>query len=301
MSYAAIVYNVMIASPGDVEPERKIVRDVIHEWNDIHSEGRAVRLAPIGWDTHSSPEMGNHPQDIINKKVLDRCDLLVGIFWTRIGTPTREHASGTVEEIEEHIKAGKPAMLYFSKKPVVLDSVDRDQYDKVVAFKNSCKDRGIYQEYSELDDFQSKFYKHLQIKMNDQQFFPSVQEPIEDISPSTVGTRASITFSDEATQLLLEARKDKSGTVVLLRHLGGTDLSTNGKDFLAGVQERREVAKWESAVDELVHLELLIDRGYKGEIFELTSKGYATADAMVGELAQASLRLGFKSPADDRG
>lgn len=290
----------MIASPGDVEPERKIVRDVIHEWNDIHSEGRAVRLAPIGWDTHSSPDMGNHPQDIINKKVLDRCDLLVGIFWTRIGTPTREHASGTVEEIEEHIKAGKPVMLYFSKKPVVLDSVDRDQYDKVIAFRNSCRDRGIYQEYSELDDFQSKFYKHLQIKMNDQEFFPTVGRPIEDIPRLTASAEASIKFSDEATQLLLEARKDKSGTIMLLRHLGGTGISTNGKDFLADVQERREVAKWESAIEELLQLELLIDRGYKGEVFELTSKGYATADAMAGELAQAALRIGFKSPADDR-
>jgi hypothetical protein len=243
--------------------------------------------------------MGNHPQDIIYKRVLDGCDLLVGIFWTRIGTPTRKHASGTVEEIEEHIRAGKPVMLYFSKKPVVLDSVDRDQYDKVVAFKNSCKDRGIYQEYSELDDFQSKFYKHLQITMNDQEFFPSAHRPTQATSPSIDGPRAAIKLSSEATQLLLETRKDKSGTVMLLRHLGGTSLSTNGKDFLGDAQERREVAKWESAIEELVQLELLVDRGYKGEIFELTSKGYAAADAAAGELAQASLRVGFKSHTDE--
>jgi hypothetical protein len=75
-----------------------------------------------------SPEMGDSAQSIINRTVLQECDLLVGIFWTRIGTPTEEYASGTVEEIERHIDSGKPAMLYFSSAPVMPDSVDPDQY-----------------------------------------------------------------------------------------------------------------------------------------------------------------------------
>lgn len=291
MSYRATIYNVMIASPGDVMPERKIVRDLIHEWNDIHSEERAIALAPLGWDTHTAPEMGNHPQDIINKKVLSRCDLLVGIFWTRMGTPTRNHASGTVEEIEEHLKAGKPAMLYFSKQPVVMDSVDRDQYDQVVAFKESCKERGIYHEYSDLDQFQKDFYRHLQRTLNDTELFPTgADEPViqnEDADPYHARGSAGelgIVFSDEVTAILIEARSDKHGTVMHTRHLGGSSLSTNGKDFLADVKDRREVAKWEAALEELLEMDALVDRGYKGEIFELTSRGYTIADALAEEL-----------------
>ena len=85
MSYISRVFNVMIASPGDVVSERTIIRDVIYVWNEVHSESRNIVLMPIGWESHSSPEMGGSPQAIINKQVLYKCDFLVGVFWTRIG------------------------------------------------------------------------------------------------------------------------------------------------------------------------------------------------------------------------
>jgi len=134
VSYSAKVFNVMIASPGDVASERAIIRDVIYEWNAVHSQSRNIVLLPIGWESHSSPEMGSSPQAIINEQILDKCDLLVGVFWTRIGTPTKEHPSGTVEEIEKHIESGKPAMLYFSGQPVVMESVDLEQYQELQTF-----------------------------------------------------------------------------------------------------------------------------------------------------------------------
>lgn len=109
MSYNATVYKVMIASPNDVSAERSIVREVLSEWNVVNADIRNQVLLPVGWETHSVPEMGDHPQAIINKQILHDCDLLVGVFWTRIGTATGTYASGTVEEIEEHIKAGRQA------------------------------------------------------------------------------------------------------------------------------------------------------------------------------------------------
>lgn len=114
MSYNAKVFNVMIASPGDVASERSIIRRLHHEWNAVHAATRNIVLLPIGWESHSLPERGSAPQEIINNQILDKCDFLVGVFWTRIGTPTAEYSSGTVEEIEKHIESGKPAMLYFS-------------------------------------------------------------------------------------------------------------------------------------------------------------------------------------------
>ena len=35
MSYQATVFKVMIASPGDVSAERKIIREMIAEWNNV--------------------------------------------------------------------------------------------------------------------------------------------------------------------------------------------------------------------------------------------------------------------------
>ena len=52
----------------------------------------------------------------LNDQLVDRCDILVGMFWTKLGTSTGVAASGTVEEIDRFVAAGKPAMLYFSRR-----------------------------------------------------------------------------------------------------------------------------------------------------------------------------------------
>jgi len=90
----------MVASPSEVPQERVIVRDVIAEWNAIHAKDRKTVLMPLGWETHATPEMGDRPQAIINGQLLKDADLLVAMFWTRIGSPTGVAKSGTVEEIE---------------------------------------------------------------------------------------------------------------------------------------------------------------------------------------------------------
>jgi hypothetical protein len=67
-----------------------------------------------------------------------------------LGSPTGAAASGTVEEIEEHLAAERPAMLYFSSQPVHLDSVDPENYAALRSYKSRCRERGLYHEYSDL-------------------------------------------------------------------------------------------------------------------------------------------------------
>jgi hypothetical protein len=73
--------------------------------------------------------------------------VLIGVFWTRLGTPTGEADSGTVEEIERFIGANKPVLLYFSNQPVVPDSVDPIEYGRLLEFKKSLEKRGLYDSY----------------------------------------------------------------------------------------------------------------------------------------------------------
>ncbi|MCB1582304.1 MAG: DUF4062 domain-containing protein [Xanthomonadales bacterium] len=275
MSYESKVFNVMIASPGDVASERTIIRDVIYEWNAVHSQRRSIVLLPVGWETHSSPEMGQPPQEIINNQVLERCDLLVGVFWTRIGTPTSEYASGTVQEIEKHISLERPAMLYFSSQPAALDDVDNEQYSQLKDFKKACQSRGLYESYDSHSGFRDKFYRQLQLKLNDHPLFQieGLKQENQIVEPST----RLPDISGEARILLKEASQDKNGTIMHLRHLGGTNIQTNGKNFIES-NERREVARWEAAIEELCTSDLLIKRGYKGEIYEISNLGYQVAD-----------------------
>ncbi len=267
----------MIASPNDVPAERNIVREVVYEWNAVHSQSRKIVLLPIGWETHSSPEMGRRAQAILNDQILKKCDLLVGIFWTRIGTETGEYISGTVEEIEKHVASGKPAMLYFYGQPVEEGSVDKEQYSKLKEFRESCQKKGLYATYDNHSDFKEKFYHHLQIKVNEHEIFKEAGNPTE-IQTKIVNSEIKIPYlSDEAKVLLKEASMDDHGTILYVRYLGGTDIQTNGKNLITN-QDRRHVAKWESVLQELLNLGLIVARGQKGEIFEVTNKGYQIAE-----------------------
>lgn len=125
MAFDAKGIEIIIASPKDVAEERQIVRDIIGEWNAIHARDRSVVLLPLAWETHSSPELSDRPQQLINDRLLAHADILVGIFWTRVGTPTGKAISGSIEEIQEHLRQGKPVMLYFSNVPITPDKVDR--------------------------------------------------------------------------------------------------------------------------------------------------------------------------------
>lgn len=275
MSYDARVFNVMIASPGDVASERSIIREVIYEWNVVHSKSRNIVLLPIGWESHSSPDMGSSPQEIINDQILDKCDFLVGVFWTRIGTATNEYASGTVEEIEKHIQSGKPVMLYFSSQPVAMETVDLEQIKALRAFKEFCQSRGLYEHYDNHADFKEKFYRHLQLKLNEHPLFTDI-EGVE-ISEIVESKNKLPSLSNEARTLLKEASLDKHGSILHLKMMGGNAIQTNGKNFIPS-NNRRDEALWEAALQELELNDLVKDPEHKGEIYELTNYGYQVAD-----------------------
>ena len=274
MPYQATIFNVMVASPGDVAAERQIIRDVVSEWNAIHSRDRNMVLMSMGWETHSSPLIGDRPQAIINRQVLQHADLLIAVFWTRLGTPTGEAASGTVEEIEEHLAAGKPAMIYFSSAPVRLDSVDESQYQALREFKSDLQQRGLYETYDTLGDFRAKLARQL------------AQTVIKHFTPELVGDATESfdhpnpdipVLSDPARELLLEASQDRGGSVLVARYLGGMSVETNGRNFI-NKQSARVEALWEGAVQELCNHGLLQERGYKGEVFSVTTLGFEIAD-----------------------
>jgi len=147
MTFEARVVRVLIASPGDTGAARGLLREVMEDWNSLHAEDTRVILLPVMWERDSTPAMGERPQAIINRQLVEAADVLVGNFWTRLGTPTGAAPSGTAEEIELFIDAEKPVLLYFSNEPVVPSSVDPDEYRRLGEFKDSLKRRGLYDEY----------------------------------------------------------------------------------------------------------------------------------------------------------
>lgn len=261
----------MIASPSDVQKERDVIREVIHEWNVVHSSKNNIVLLPVGWETHTTPEMGEHPQDIINKQILHGSDMLIGVFWTRLGTPTGKATSGTVEEINEFIKLSKPVMLYFSNQPVAPASVDNDQLNAVKSFKEEIKNKGLFSEYGSHEEFRTKFSRQL-AQTVERKLLPlcSKQETLE------TQFSASTTLSEEAKNILLVASDGDGHNVIRTQTRGGLTVQSNSHNFCENATGR-EAAKWKSALEILVESSCLKELGNKGEILEVTQQGYKTA------------------------
>jgi nucleoside 2-deoxyribosyltransferase len=165
MSFSAQVFRVLIASPSDVEEEREIAVRTIQEWNDLNAAERQLVLLPLRWETHTTPEYGKRPQEVINRQIVDHCDLVVGIFWTRIGSPTGIADSGTIEEIERVASKGKPVMLYFSRAKQDPESIDLEQLSKLRQFKKATFPKALIETYGGVVEFKDKLSKQIELQL----------------------------------------------------------------------------------------------------------------------------------------
>ncbi len=165
MSFQARVFRILIASPSDVADERDIAVRTIQEWNDLNSAERQIVLLPLRWETHTAPQYGERPQEVVNRQVVDHCDFLIGIFWTRIGSPTGQADSGTLEEIERVASSGRPVMLYFSQAKADPEKLDLEQLKLLRAFKKETLPEALVETYTTDIDFRDKLWKQLEIQI----------------------------------------------------------------------------------------------------------------------------------------
>jgi hypothetical protein len=177
MPFSATVFNVLIASPSDVG-ERQAIAEALQEWNALNAKDMGNVLLPVMWESHSAPAMGDRPQGIINEQVVKSCDMLIGAFWTRLGSPTGVEDSGTVEEIKWFLKNSKPVMLYYSKAPVDVDNIDTVQLEKLKEFKKSIRDKGIQEHYGSINELKQKLSRQLTIIMRGLSLGPVVNAKV---------------------------------------------------------------------------------------------------------------------------
>ena len=164
MPKTVFLFRVFVASPNDCVVERKIARQVVGNWNITHGFDNEAMLEAVLWETHSHPEMGERPQAIINRQILNSCDVLIAVFRSKLGSPTGENLSGTVEEIERFRALGKPVLLYFlepTKREAALESASA-----LTSFKRIMQERGLWASYRGHHDFQMKLSVHLALYMS---------------------------------------------------------------------------------------------------------------------------------------
>ncbi|MBD3677131.1 MAG: response regulator [Rhodobacteraceae bacterium] len=149
---AARQIKVFISSPGDVIPERQILKRVLSRLNEEFA-GRAL-LVPILWEEEPLLASDTFQAQIHPPR---ETQIYVGILWSRIGSPlpasiTRPdgsiYDSGTAFEFEDALagfrKSGHPEMLLYRKtgapvisledKPTVLERIE--QIDRLQDYVN---------------------------------------------------------------------------------------------------------------------------------------------------------------------
>ena len=105
---------------------------------------------------------------------------------------------------------------------------------------------------------------------------PSGQQAGSAASGPTSGSNRP-SMSAEARRLLIGAASDPQGLVLYEKFGAGVDLHTNGESLLTDKADHRAVASWEAGLQELVDAGLLEARGERGEVYEITRKGYEAA------------------------
>ena len=185
MSFPATVYRVLIASPGDLQQERGIIEEVVNQWNGSHAADEGMVLLPVRWETHAVPEYGDRPQAILNRRLVAECDMLIGAFWTRVGTPTGTSESGTIEEIEQLAKAHKPALLYFSSRQIDPDRVDLDQLKRVRELRVRLEQVALIGQFASPEQLESRLTRDLIQQMRRLRSVPqpSTDEATQDPPP----------------------------------------------------------------------------------------------------------------------
>lgn len=168
--------KIFLASPGDVQTERKYVKEVVATINRTVAQDKNVRLE-VKCSENAYPGYGKDGQAIINEQIgkMDEYDLFILIMKNRFGSPTKRHASGTVEEFtlarKAHKERGKPDIWFYSgsMKQDVKKKEDKQQQAKVKGFRTRYINNryGLFRDYKNPSNFKNQLHDQLTLWLND--------------------------------------------------------------------------------------------------------------------------------------
>ncbi len=186
-----IQQKIFIASPGDVSDERSIVRMVVERLGSEYAFRNKINLSLIAWDQPGAAvpmQAGMTPQAAIAQGLEQpsECDLVLALFWSRIGTPLpseyskadgSRYLSGTeweyLDAMQAYKNTGTPLVWVYRRLPpkaIMPDASDFQeqcrQWQQLQAFfapmqeADQSINSGI-NVYETPADFQSLLEQHL--------------------------------------------------------------------------------------------------------------------------------------------
>lgn len=234
------IFNIMVGSPSDVIDIARKAIECINHWNVLNSYDKNMALIPHHWTSSSYPSLRKPAQTHIDDILVEKSDALVAIFGSRLGSPTENYVSGTVEEIEEHRKAGKPVMVFFSENLDFNQNID--QLKGLQEYRSQLI--GLYETYNSVDDFEKKFSAKLHLLIQNE-FLSSVSETTE---KATV--QEKVTFSEDEVSIMKKWSRSNVNMLTQMFFMGGRCVFRFGTLGLEA-STAKEIAEFEDFIKRL--------------------------------------------------
>jgi hypothetical protein len=219
------IIRAFLASPGDLQEERKAIREVVDDFNESWANELGYQVELVGWE--ETVAGFGRPQYLINQD-LDRCDLFLGMIFKRWGTPpdhSGDFSSGFEEEFERSIarreKTGSPEISLFFKQIPDEFMVDKgEDLKKVLVFRDkiTASKKILYQSFSTVRDVETLARKCVTAYVN------RVRTEDESSEPDELRAKRALSGSGET-------RGEYKGRE-------SSPLSSEGFEFLEGLVER---------------------------------------------------------------
>ncbi len=224
--------------------EMIIAREVIAQWNAARTLKQRRILLPLGDEASD-------------------CDLLVDFFCDEPG------ATGDVSDLEQQLKAGRPALIYFSEGRVDLTGAHTLDSRTLEVFREKYPP-AIVDSYGNEKEFRAKFARQLDATVGSHAHFKIIES-----SPAkpAVSAPAAKPLTLCAQSILSEACDDFEAYIGRLKIGDSLRIQANGKQ-LVELDDPTAPARWESAFQELLSGGYIRDAGCNGQLFQISTKGF---------------------------
>ncbi len=148
MPYSTTAYQLLISAPGDLlEEDIRAAFDAVNRWNVLNGRPQGATVVPSHWSQHSAAEHGARPQESLNKQLVETADILLALFWHRLGSPTGDAESGTVEELEEASGNGAYVGVLKCTRAIPPADLDGGQVSRLYSFLDEIRPTSLIFDY----------------------------------------------------------------------------------------------------------------------------------------------------------
>jgi hypothetical protein len=167
MPKPVLVLRAIVASPSDVKAERDSLPAIIEEVNRDTARPARLHIDLIRWEMDAYPDFHpDGPQGIIDPILnIPDADLLIGIIWSRMGTPTPSGRTGTEHEFQTAIESrgrnGRPAIMTYFCERQPPDGASQEQLARVKTFRDQFPREGFSWTYTSVEQFKDEVARQL--------------------------------------------------------------------------------------------------------------------------------------------